>query len=133
MDRYGPMERRHRLQAIIATQVSFVAAAQMRLGNELDARVKRGTLDARVDVVKGIHQHSNVQLVHLGEETANRFVVLGLVQQQHAHAAVRHHGADEEVVVAVNGAQVRGAVFPLHLVHKVQRCVQDELRKERTG
>ena len=74
----------------------------------LDARVEQRRVDRRVEHVEGVHEHLDVQLVHVVEEVADAVLVAHVVQQHAPDLPRRHEGADEVVVELVDALKVRG-------------------------
>ena len=68
----------------------------------LDARVEQRRVDRRVEHVEGVHEHLDVQLVHVVEEVADAVLVAHVVQQHAPDLPRRHEGADEVVVELVD-------------------------------
>ena len=62
------------------------------------------------------------------EKAANGVFVFRLAQKQKADSPGRQKGRDEQIVVLVDRLEKSLRSFPLHLVHQIERGMQDKLR-----
>ena len=81
-------------------------ALQVLATDHLQPRVKVRRLDRLAHLVKGVHQHLDVQLVHVVEKVADAVLVAHVVQQQQLDVAGGDVRRDEVVVEFVDALEV---------------------------